>query len=39
MDTYDTSDGKRQTSLNLIQSKIEVLKRPQPREEVEAAAV
>jgi hypothetical protein len=33
MRTYDDADGKRQSSLSLVQTKIEVLKRPQPKEE------
>lgn len=33
MRTYEDSDGKKQTSLNLIQTKLEVLKRPQPRDD------
>ncbi|EXJ93125.1 hypothetical protein A1O3_01682 [Capronia epimyces CBS 606.96] len=33
MRTYEDSEGKKQSSLNLIQTKLEVLKRPQPREE------
>ena len=33
MRTYDDADGKKQTALNLVQTKIEVLKRPTPPEE------
>lgn len=33
MRTYDDSDGKKQTSLNIVQTKIEVMKRPQPKED------
>jgi single-stranded DNA-binding protein len=33
MRTYDDADGKKQSSLSLIQTKVEVLKRPQPKEE------
>jgi single-stranded DNA-binding protein len=33
MQTYEDKDGQSRSSLNLIQSKIEVLKRPQPKEE------
>ncbi|EXJ91338.1 hypothetical protein A1O1_04450 [Capronia coronata CBS 617.96] len=33
MRTYEDADGKKQTSLNLVQTRLEVLKRPQPRED------
>ncbi|KAJ9612151.1 ssDNA-binding protein, mitochondrial [Cladophialophora chaetospira] len=33
MRTYDDADGKKQSSLSLVQTKVEVLKRPQPKEE------
>ncbi|KAH0846482.1 hypothetical protein AYO21_11234 [Fonsecaea monophora] len=33
MRTYEDSDGKKQSSLSLVQTKVEVLKRPQPKEE------
>ena len=33
MRTYDDADGKKQTSLSLVQTKIEVLKRPTPSTE------
>lgn len=41
MRTYDDADGKKQSSLSLVQTKIEVLKRPAPTEadNVEAAAI
>jgi single-stranded DNA-binding protein len=41
MRTYDDAEGKKQSSLNLVQTKIEVLKRPTPTEanNAEAAAV
>ena len=32
MRTYDDADGKKQSSLSLVQTKIEVLKRPAPAE-------
>ena len=32
MRTYDDADGKKQSSLSLVQTKIEVLKRPAPVE-------
>jgi hypothetical protein len=32
MRTYDAADGKKQSSLSLVQTKIEVLKRPAPVE-------
>jgi single-stranded DNA-binding protein len=32
MRTYDGADGKKQSSLSLVQTKIEVLKRPAPAE-------
>lgn len=36
MSTYQDKEGKTQSSLNVIQTKIDVLKRPQPREETTA---
>ena len=41
MRTYDAADGKKQSSLSLVQTKIEVLKRPAPAEveNTEAAPV
>ncbi|EXJ62869.1 hypothetical protein A1O7_03311 [Cladophialophora yegresii CBS 114405] len=33
MRTFDDADGKKQSSLSLVQTKIEVLKRPQSKEE------
>jgi single-stranded DNA-binding protein len=33
MRTYDDAEGKKQSSLSLVQTKVEVLKRPQPKEE------
>lgn len=30
---YEDSEGKKQSSLNIVQTKIEVLKRPLPKEE------
>ena len=33
MRTYDDAEGKKQSSLSLIQTKVEVLKRPLPKEE------
>ncbi|OCT54981.1 Single-stranded DNA-binding protein RIM1, mitochondrial [Cladophialophora carrionii] len=33
MRTYDDADGKKQSSLSIVQTKIEVLKRPQSKEE------
>lgn len=41
MRTYDDAEGKKQSSLSLVQTKIEVLKRPTPTEanKAEAAAV
>ena len=32
MRTYEDADGKKQSSLSLVQTKVEVLKRPQPKE-------
>jgi len=32
MKTYDDADGKKQSSLSLVQTKVEVLKRPQVAE-------
>lgn len=32
MRSYDDAEGKKQTALNLVQTKVEVLKRPQPKE-------
>jgi single-stranded DNA-binding protein len=32
MKTYDDADGKKQSSLSLVQTKVEVLKRPQVSE-------
>lgn len=37
MKTYEDAEGKKQSSLSLVQTKVEVLKRPQPTGE-EAAA-
>jgi hypothetical protein len=39
MKTYNDADGKKQSSLSLIQTKVEVLKRPQPKEEQNAGVV
>ena len=41
MRTYEDAEGKKQSSLSLVQTKIEVLKRPSPTEagKAEAAAV
>jgi len=33
MRTYDDADGKKQSSLSLVQTKVEVLKRPQQHTE------
>jgi len=33
MRTYEDADGKKQSSLGLVQTKVEVLKRPQPSTE------
>ncbi|KAK5953730.1 ssDNA-binding protein, mitochondrial [Knufia fluminis] len=33
MRTYDDADGKKQSALSLVQTKVEVLKRPQPSTE------
>lgn len=33
MRTYEDADGKKQSSLNLVQTKLEVLKRPTPRDD------
>lgn len=33
MRVFDDADGKKQSQLSLVQTKIEVLKRPQPRDE------
>lgn len=33
MRTYDDADGKKQSALSVVQTKVEVLKRPQPRTE------
>lgn len=33
MRQYEDADGKKQSGLSLVQTKVEVLKRPQPREE------
>jgi single-stranded DNA-binding protein len=38
MRTYDGADGKKQSSLSLVQTKIEVLKRPAPAEVVNTEA-
>lgn len=38
MRTYEDSDGKKQSSLSLVQTKVEVLKRPQPRDEEAGAS-
>jgi len=32
MRTYEDADGKKQSALSLVQTKLEVLKRPQPKE-------
>ncbi|KIW20393.1 hypothetical protein PV08_00968 [Exophiala spinifera] len=32
MRTYNDADGKKQTALNLVQTKVDVLKRPYPKE-------
>ncbi|KIX10034.1 uncharacterized protein Z518_01115 [Rhinocladiella mackenziei CBS 650.93] len=37
MPIYTDADGKKQSALSLVQTKVEVLKRPQPKEEVVAA--
>jgi single-stranded DNA-binding protein len=39
MRTYDDAEGKKQSSLSLVQTKIEVLKRPSPTEAGKAEAV
>lgn len=39
MRTYDDADGKKQSSLSLVQTKVEVLKRPQPKEDFAQEAV
>jgi hypothetical protein len=36
MKTYEDGDGKKQSSLSLVQTKVEVLKRPQSSEEAAA---
>jgi hypothetical protein len=33
MSTYEDKNGQTQSSLNVVQSKVEVLKRPQPPQE------
>ena len=33
MNTYEDKNGQTQSALSLVQTKIEVLKRPQPKEE------
>jgi len=33
MRTYDDAEGKKQSSLSLVQTRVEVLKRPQPKDE------
>lgn len=33
MRTYDDAEGKKQSNLSIVQTKVEVLKRPQPKEE------
>jgi single-stranded DNA-binding protein len=38
MKTYEDADGKKQSSLSLVQTKVEVLKRPQSTGEEAAAA-
>jgi hypothetical protein len=38
MRTYDGADGKKQSSLSLVQTRIEVLKRPAPAEAQNAEA-
>ena len=38
MRTYDDAEGKKQSSLSLVQTKIEVLKRPTPTEANNAEA-
>jgi len=35
--TYEDADGKKQSALSLVQTKVEVLKRPQPKDEDAAA--
>jgi single-stranded DNA-binding protein len=39
MRTYDDAEGKKQSSLSLVQTKIEVLKRPAPTDADNAEAV
>lgn len=39
MRTYEDAEGKKQSALSLVQTKVEVLKRPQPKEEDTADAV
>lgn len=39
MRTFDDMDGKKQTALSLVQTRIEVLKRPTPTEADNAEAV
>ena len=34
MRVYEDADGKKQSALNLIQTKLDVLKRPQSKEDV-----
>lgn len=33
MQTYEDKNGQTQSSLSLVQTKVDVLKRPQPKEE------
>lgn len=33
MRTYEDADGKKQSALSLVQTRVEVLKRPQAKEE------
>jgi len=33
MRTFEDSDGKKQSALNVVQTKVEVLKRQQPKED------
>ena len=33
MKTYEDSEGRKQTQLSLVQTKVEVLKRPKPAED------
>lgn len=38
MKTFTDREGKQQSALNIVQTKIDVLKRPRPKEGEEAAA-